>query len=848
MSNIKTRKGLAFGALIALGASLIAGAPAHAAGEVNVVPSAGTLLNTLSTEIFTLKSNLTSNNNTPQNIADLRYQIKSTSGIYATSYQANGGAVDYTLAANDADHTIDFAANNAASALNYLELSAVDTTKAASVEVITYVDADNSTSYTAGEFSSVQTIGFKTLASVASAINLDTPHADDTHVTGQVTLDGINTSQIQSGVSVDVSTYDSTANVRTYSSIGGQDNLPSTLKFDVTVGALTVGANIAARAQLATSFDLDPEAASFATATKKVVAHNVFHLGAAIAASANSTAAAAGEVADVRANSAYVVTAKATDNAHDLDVTKDAGAVAGATVKATFMNATAPLSATKTVTINGVTYTSDADLAAASVSLTSGADGKVSLNVTTVGFVTNDGLWFHFVSENIGSDVYSNVVPAHYTVRDVTDVLDNDARSAVAGSTTNVAYSVVDQWGQFAPNGKFAVQVEGDTITTAHADVVNGVATVAVAVAATPAINQVDVEATLYAYSTNEHSFTAAAPAGDTTNEDGFTLYVAPSNEITAATISLHNDSGTGSYVVDAADKFASVDGRYAGLFGYASTPDHNGDAVAFTAVVKAGDVATHTIAGAAVTVSAPGLLIENEAGQFGLGTLTLLADASGSVSFEVYSHKAGDATVTVTSGAASATGTAKTFVALAASTVSATVASASYTSGRAVVVEFTTADKYGNAAAATGTVTVTGAGYLVGGTSTIGSSVAITTGADGKGSVQLINGADQIGTAVVTASFFSGDAKKTAATTYTFGQTDANLNISGKRVTADWVFAAGKTVSITRDGVTIRTFHPTANSADSFSFNLKKSKHAHRVTIKVNGVTITDAGYLVKK
>jgi predicted aspartyl protease len=122
-----------------------------------------------------------------------------------------------------------------------------------------------------------------------------------------------------------------------------------------------------------------------------------------------------------------------------------------------------------------------------------------------------------------------------------------------------------------------------------------------------------------------------------------------------------------------------------------------------------------------------------------------------------------------------------------------------------------------------------------------------------GKGSVQLVNGADQIGTAVVTATYTytvvtADDTVKTAATTLTFGQTDANLNISGKRVTADWVFAAGKTVTITRDGVTIRTFKPTANSADSFSFNLKKSSKAHRVTIKINGVTVTDAGYLVKK
>jgi len=841
MSNIKTRKGLAFGALVALGASLIAGAPAHAAGEVNVVPSAGSLLSTLSTETFTLKSNLTSNNNTPQNIADIRYQVKSTSAINAETWQGNGNSDVYQLLTTTTDHKIDFAATGAASALNYLALSAADTTKAASVEVTTYVDADNSGSFTAGEFNNVQTITFKKLADVAAAVNLDTPHADDTTVTGQVTLDGINLSQIQSTISVDISNYDSTASQRVYYYLNDVVATAGTLKFSAGVNALVAGDNIAARAFIG-EYDR-VETAPFAAATKKVVAHTVGDLDATVVAGPNATG---GSSSEVRANSPFVVTATVHDKDHTLS---DAVAVAGATVNATFTSSRT-LDATHTVTINGTTYTTDADLAAATLKLTSGANGSVSLNVTTVGFAAGDILSFFFESEHYTADAYAEVAALHYYVFDAADKLNNNARSAVAGSTTNVTYTVLDQFGQAPANGKLALQVEGDSITTAHVDVVNGSVTVPVAVAATPAIAQTDVEATLYEYSTNEHSFVSAAPAANTCNEDGFTLYVAPSNEITAATIALTKDTADGSYTLDSTDKFASVDGRFSGFYGFAATPDHNGDAVAFHAVVKAGDVATHTIAGAPVTISAPGLLIENEAGQFGVGTLTVLADASGYVDFEVYSHKSGTADVTVTSGAASATKTASKWAPLAATTISSVVASASYTSGRVVLVEFTSADKYGNASAVTGTATVAGAGYLVGASSSIGQTVTLTTGADGKGAVQLVNGADQIGTATVTASISYGDpvVTKTAASAYTFGQTDANLNISGKRVTADWVFAAGKTVTITRDGVTIRTFHPTANSADSFSFNLKKSKRAHRVTIKVNGVTITDAGYLVKK
>jgi len=300
MSNIKTRKGLAFGALVALGASLIAGAPAHAAGELNVVPSAGTLLSTLSTEIFTLKTNFTGSNATASTIADLRFQVKTNNSVYVESYNTTGGGSN-TATATSATPA-DVAAANPGSANNALDISAVDTTKAATVEVTAYVDADNSNTFTAGEWNTVTTINLKTLASVAASINLDTPHADDTHVTGQVVLDGINTNQIQSGVSVDISTYDSTASVRTYSSIGGQNNLPATLKFDATVGALTAGDNIAARAQLDTAFNLDPEATSFALAVKKVVAHSVFHIAATVVNGANALVDGSGN-AEVRANS-----------------------------------------------------------------------------------------------------------------------------------------------------------------------------------------------------------------------------------------------------------------------------------------------------------------------------------------------------------------------------------------------------------------------------------------------------------------------------------------------------------------------------------------------------------------
>ena len=125
------------------------------------------------------------------------------------------------------------------------------------------------------------------------------------------------------------------------------------------------------------------------------------------------------------------------------------------------------------------------------------------------------------------------------------------------------------------------------------------------------------------------------------------------------------------------------------------------------------------------------------------------------------------------------------------------------------------------------------GAGYL-------GASSA-TTDANGKVSVKLVAGADEIGDATVTATAGSVSASAKVS----FGVTDANLNLAGKRVTADWSFAAGKRVVIYRDGVQIRNFVVTSDASDSFSFNLKAGKHT--VKIKVGGVTIDSQSYSIK-
>ena len=87
MSKNLTRKGLAFGALVALASTVIAGTPASAAGEVVFAPSTGTSYNTFVTETLTLNASLAPGQ-VAANIAQLKYSVV-TDGSFVLKAIAN---------------------------------------------------------------------------------------------------------------------------------------------------------------------------------------------------------------------------------------------------------------------------------------------------------------------------------------------------------------------------------------------------------------------------------------------------------------------------------------------------------------------------------------------------------------------------------------------------------------------------------------------------------------------------------------------------------------------------------------------------------------------------------------
>ncbi|MCX8528830.1 MAG: hypothetical protein ORN27_02030 [Rhodoluna sp.] len=99
MSKNLTRKGLAFGALIALGTSLIAGAPANAIGEdgnVTLAPNAGTEYSVLAGSTFDLKANYS--NAVAISGHNLKFLVTDTAATSKFDLDVNGSTSDVNTA------------------------------------------------------------------------------------------------------------------------------------------------------------------------------------------------------------------------------------------------------------------------------------------------------------------------------------------------------------------------------------------------------------------------------------------------------------------------------------------------------------------------------------------------------------------------------------------------------------------------------------------------------------------------------------------------------------------------------------------------------------------------------
>ena len=963
MSNITTRKGLAFGALVALGSTLLAGAPAHAAAGVVLAPERGTSLNLPAGYAYELRA--TASSEIPSDrFAEFKFKVVNVDGKAGVAYASTGAGGLYDLGtdlAGDAGSSVVINGYDVNNGTLWIDSNTTDATS--HFVVTAFLDANGNDAVDAGELAGTQTVNFLKAADITATTKVTTPiYTGDDVLEATTALTNINNEQFrwQNEESAYVAFKGNTTSLgydqASWDSAGND--------WDASLGVAPVskGLVVSAQAQIYINGDLtNVGAANTATVADSVV--NYLERGQV----ASTTSDDGG---DVLVNTEVTVYAQAF-NADDK-------VVPGRTIDVTvdWSDFTLASDESQSITIAGKTFKTQAALDAAKISLVTDADGKVSFKVSTTGLVAGDEFHLHYATENRSTGWYLTQVNPSYTAW-----IENnhwEQFGGVAGSTASGNVVVYNQFGGVLPNG-YDVRVQSNYESygreTAATDATNSFQALVNGRASFKVVdNGKGTGADIYYIEVLKRdtvnggytSYTSVTPlVYFATNYQDAADTVAASVEAWGTNAS-KDDNGVYQYNNGggawngAADNKADVStgdfGSYDNRAVLGTEPDVSwGNNVYFGGGIVSATTSSHVgtgLAGVAVTISGAGLQFavnpDNDFTVYATDSITTTTDGGGYFGVSVWSHKSGLNSFTITSGALSqkvefyvdapasnsganvaitapsfslpaksilasavvtdkfgnvvpdapaslsvsglgypadwfwtdnwtdndgklnnsvnvnlnevgtltwtatlnkdgdwsAVGaddivkTATTVVALGAlvpADAKVAVASAATSqSGRAVDVTVTVTTAAGVAIpGAIVALSSTGAGYL-------GATTA-TTDAAGKASVKLVAGASETGDATVTAT--AGSVSASAKTT--FGVTDANINLAGKRVTVDWSFAAGKRVVIYRNGIQIRNFVAASDASDSFSFNLKKG--TRKIAVKVGGVTIDSQTYVIK-
>jgi hypothetical protein len=687
--------------------------PASANTPFELKPSAGTSYTTFVTETFTLETVLGTGNGA--NASQLKYAVSKAAGfaVGATSSVTADAAVTVGAVASASTSHVLAAVSPTLTSRNYLRL-AIDgaTTASASVTVTvtSFIDVDNDNTVDAGEPQSVQTVSFQKYSDVTSVVTVTQGAEGDTTVKATAVFTGVNEDQLTA------------ADKRVTFAVSGSalaSSVAATAGVFTSTDSFTFAKSATASADVTYKGTKIGATSATMTVTNKTV--QALTLSAVTGANVKASGSAA---AKARINTAFALKANVKDAA-----TTTASAVAGASVVFE-VSTSATLTATKTLAVNGITYTSSASLPK-TLTIASNASGDAVVDLLPTGFSTSDTVTLIAKSQNNTTpNMVVSFEAAAYTVSS-----DDHGYLAVAqGAAYTVNYSVKDQWDVLSAKAD-RLQVTDGT-TTRYINLTAGKA------------------AASFTASTSNTTTTVTNPALQ--EQSSSTLNwsdVAGSGTASAVVVTVTNVAGAFD-VNPAATASATI-----------SRVITTGDIKLSSAVSLTGSV-NHP--GARVTLAATGVKFA-EAGDkvVSEGTITVDTDASGHFTVSAYVHQAGTATVLYTVGAA----TKSTVITVAAASadagtvldVTSNATANAIEPGKTVVAKISLKDEYGNPVAADDAgsesfgVVVTGLGFV--------GSLPTKLNSSGEANVTVLLGSADAGNLVITATY-SSDGSTTKAIT----------------------------------------------------------------------------------
>jgi hypothetical protein len=883
MSKNLTRKGLALGAIVALGTSLFAGAPAFAGVEstgVTLAPSAGTTYTSIKGAAFDLSTVVNSNILTSTVTANKLSYLVTNAGaapVKVAFFSGLSTDVSDSIRTGDAADSVGAATTVAAPASaaaltaksivvkgagdnvgknssntgsNKLTLtSSTDGSDNVTFTVQAFIDENGNGQIDSFDLTSpARTVTFIPAANVTATTTITSSTIGSTKLQATVALgNDINQANLAAGVVFVQFKKDGTAvafSDSTVSSDATYDSTDAALKTNKT----TTGSAVTANTYIAQAYfgaDLVTKLGSASNAS--VPANGTLSADSTdfvdVTATANvkkGTTGNASNTASVRSGYTGNVTFGSKVTYRSVDGSTDyTAAAAGVTVKVTLTKVA--LASASTFTAGGKTLT--ATSGAQSFTVLTAADGTISFTGAGTGAKDDSvAVTIDVLKKTGGYTAIGRGITVTYADAAATSFVQTDLKGASAvqkitkGASFSANYTLADQFGQALTSGTYRATITSGSGTNAaytyYATGVAGKFTQAIVDNSTTT-GSYTLTATLYKYNTT-------TLAWDVVNSPAAATATVVVNDVVAAAV-----SGTASSAAAVATITKSLVTADLRVDANSQTQTSIGYGASATQTISGTvtDATGAAVSGAVVTVTGAGLGFVVNGNVYSVGSATINAGTGGTYSVDVYSTTAGKTSVVVTSGAATKT-VAIEFSGVTAlletNVVSIDVASLSQV-GRSVTATVKVVDKFANPVSGVAVaVSVTGVGSL--------SAATVTTGTAGTATVQFVAGANDFGDAVITAKYTATDAAATvvsATKTLTVGMTDAQIDIVGKRVTAVASFSKGKTVAFYVDGVK-KWSKLSASDADVvLNYNLKKGTHT--VTVKISGGLTTTERFIVK-
>ncbi|AOY56540.1 hypothetical protein [Candidatus Rhodoluna planktonica] len=847
MSKNLTRKGVAFGALVALGSSVITGAPAFAVDNVALTPNTGTSYLTTLAGAFVLKAEFGGAVATSQ-LGDLRFKIDQTGDKVvsaAIGSDLTGGGASYTFAtANSSTANASFVTDKLPARSTpavdgeqiaaYTETAAVKLTVSGtatvSANVTAWLDLDNDGVIDTTEYSSpTRTVTFHKVADLTAVTTLTAPVAG----AASLAASSVITPELNSAMLAN--------NAVTVDFAGGnaQDGNASfaDAKWSAT-GTTTVAGGTTYTAQL----KVDGTAVGN-VASQSVAAVTVSSITAAVTDTTDTEVIAPANQAATLKQDKVRTGVKSAEVVLTLKKSDGKAVAAGIPAVVTVASTAITTPATALVKINGTAAAAVGQTV--NLNVVTDANGQVKLAVTNQLGTAGDKLTFTATSEGVALDTNTGNLAtgaqglellwanAAYTIVRADDFADAGQRSIASGAAASLSFYVRDNYGAPISGAAriYATTPAGDaTVDTHIATITNGTGTITVTDKSDDATSPVVVTAEVQ----TQNATTLNWSQLDVTNGSE---QIVTNLTVTASADTIDTDPSatySGSITDQALTTYNAVVGGTA--------PTHS-NAVAITASANVGGK---------VTVSAPGLMIKVGGSYFKDSAVVLGAASNGDVAFSVFSTSTGEKTVTVTAGTTVKT-TKVTFANASTSGASWSweTTPSSIGAGKTLVVVAKLVDKFGNAVDADASkvsVVYDGPGLLIG-------SLPATTEADGTLTFRYLLGANELGSASIKLTYAgangtlaeaSNNDDVVATKTIKIGSLPVAAAVAGvtKAVNVTVRNAAGQGVVITVNGKVVIARRA---AADVQPFSAKTTAGKKTVVVKVAGKTVATRTVTVK-